>query len=308
MPARQPFTALCRAATRPRAAGRSDLHIHTRHSDGGYTPAEVVGLARRAGLAALALTDHDTLAGIPEAQSAAAGTGLEIIPGVEISAEHHDREFHLLAYFVDVDNADLEAALRLLRHYRTERFWTMVERLRGCGVTLDEEVMRAELRQQRGAELREQPGSGRKSAAAHGALGRRHLAMLLVREGRVGTVREAFARYLGDQGRVAVPKVRLPLREAIDLVRAAGGVAGWAHPNSECTAANLADLRGWGLGALEVEYPACRPSRMRLLRGLARELGLAVTGGSDCHGPGKRSVGACTVSSADLERLRGMVR
>src|SRR5947209_3453621 len=137
MPRRQPFTALCQALGRPRPGGRADLHVHTTHSDGTYTPAQVVDLARRSGLAAVAVTDHDTLAGVPEAQ-AAAGPGLEVIPGVEISAEHHGRELHLLGYFVRTVDAALQAALRRLRERRAERFWDMVERLRGCGVSLYE--------------------------------------------------------------------------------------------------------------------------------------------------------------------------
>src|SRR5260370_29340933 len=111
MPAGQPFTSLCGQLARPRHAGRADLHLHTTSSDGTYTPAQVVELARRSGLAALAITDHDTLAGVPAAQAAAAGTDLEIIPAVEISTEHHERQLHLLAYFVDMDHLGLAAAL-----------------------------------------------------------------------------------------------------------------------------------------------------------------------------------------------------
>src|SRR5579885_1285188 len=144
MPARQPFTALCRAAARTRSHGRADLHLHTAHSDGRYTPAQVVELARRSGLAAVALTDHDTLAGVPEAQAAAAGTGVEVVPGVEISSEWRGAELHLLAYFVRVEDGPLQEALGWLRACRAERFWEMARRLRGCGVSLDEGELRAQ--------------------------------------------------------------------------------------------------------------------------------------------------------------------
>src|SRR5690348_12143013 len=128
MPRRQPFTALCQALSRPhrrtdfqsvpavgrignpsyvRGSGRADLHVHTTHSDGTYTPAQVVELARRSGLAAVAVTDHDTLSGVADAQAAAAGSGLEVVPGVEISCEHHGRELHLLGYFVRTGDAAL---------------------------------------------------------------------------------------------------------------------------------------------------------------------------------------------------------
>jgi predicted metal-dependent phosphoesterase TrpH len=285
MPARQPFTALCRLVSRSPAAGRADLHLHTTHSDGLYTPAQVVELARRCGLSAIALTDHDTLGGFPEAKAAAAGSSLEVIPGAEITCEYRGKELHLLAYYVRPD-ASLTAALDRLCRHRAERFDDMVGRLRACGVSLDDEDFRG--------------------GATPGALGRRYLAELLVKARQVGSVREAFARYLKDNGRAAVPKLRLPVAEAIALVRGAGGVAGWAHPSYDCTREALAELRGFGLGAVETEYPTTRPSRSRELRGWARELGLAVTGGSDCHGPDqpRRAVGACGVSAADVEALR----
>jgi predicted metal-dependent phosphoesterase TrpH len=285
MPARQPFTALCQAIHRPRTSGRADLHIHTTFSDGTYTPAQVVELARRSGLAALAITDHDTLDGIAPTRDAAFGSGLNVIAGVEITTEFLNKELHLLAYFVPLDDADLNAALKRLRDHRTERFWDMVERLRGCGVSFAEE------------ELRAQAGSG--------ALGRRHLAELLVRSRRAGTVREAFQRYLGDSGRIVVPKLRLPVEKALALVGRAGGVASWAHPSYDCTRETLTTLRRGGLDAIEANYPGFRPSRVRELRTMAAELGLAVTAGSDCHGPGhpSRAVGACTLTVEEFAGL-----
>ncbi len=287
MPARQPFTALCRLVSRSPAAGRADLHLHTTHSDGLYTPAQVVELARRGGLSAIALTDHDTLGGLSEARAAASGSAVEVIAGAEITCEYRGKELHLLAYFVRPDGPLIAALERLCRH-RAERFLDMVERLRACGVSLDEGDIAA--------------------GVTPGSLGRRHLAELLVRARRVGSVREAFARYLKDGGPAAVPKLRLPVAEAIALVRGAGGVAGWAHPSSDCTRETLAELRRLGLGAVEAEYPSTRPVRVRELRGLAHELGLAVTGGSDCHGPDapRRAVGACGISAEELDRLRSM--
>jgi predicted metal-dependent phosphoesterase TrpH len=166
----------------------------------------------------------------------------------------------------------------------------MVRRLQAAGVSLDE------------GELRQQTGGG--------TLGRRNLAEFLVRTGQVSSVQQAFARYLGDGSRVAVPKVRLPLAEGLALVRGAGGVASWAHPPYDCTRERLAELRRLGLGAVEVEYPGVGPGRSRELRRWARELGLAVTGGSDCHGPGhyRRAVGARSVTAEELEVLRRLAR
>src|SRR5262249_54090590 len=136
--ARQPFTAVCQQLARPRHAGRADLHLHSTASDGAYTPAEVVDLARRCGLAALALTDHDTLAGYDEARQAAGGA-LEVIPAVEVTCEPPGRELHRLGYFVDPSHPALNAALAGGRASRAERFAVMVERLRQRGVSLVEE-------------------------------------------------------------------------------------------------------------------------------------------------------------------------
>jgi predicted metal-dependent phosphoesterase TrpH len=282
MPARQPFTALCQLTARPRLAGRADLHLHTTHSDGAYTVEQVVELARRSGLSAIAVTDHDTVAGVVSAREAAAGSGLEVVAGVEITCEYAGRELHLLAYFVLVDDPRLNAALAAVRHGRVERFREMVERLRRLGVCV----------------------AGQEPAPAPEALGRRHLAAMIVKARRASSVRDAFRRYLLDGGQVNVAKRRLPVTEALALVHAAGGVAAWAHPPYDCGERQLEELHAQGLGAIEVEYPDTAPSRRRELRGWAMTLGLAVTGGSDCHGPGPRCVGACTVSAEELERLR----
>lgn len=277
MPAGQPFTQLCRTLARPRLFGRVDLHLHTTSSDGAYRPAELVDLARRSGLSAIAITDHDTTAAVAEARRAA-GDAVEVCAGVEISAEFRGRELHLLGYFFDLDDAPLQAALAQLRAARVERFRVMVDRLAAVGVRLPAEAMAA--------------------PTDDGTLGRRHLAELLVKERRVGTVREAFRRYLGDGGRVAVPKIALPVAEAIARVRGAGGVASWAHPAYDCAADAVRELADLGLDALEVDFPGCRAGRSKSLRELAAAHGLAISGGSDCHGPGlpHNAVGARGVS------------
>jgi predicted metal-dependent phosphoesterase TrpH len=285
MPARQPFTALCQRLALGRHTGRADLHLHTTCSDGTYTPAQIVELARRCGLSALAITDHDTLAALPAARAAAAESDVEVIAGVEISSEYNGRELHLLAYFVAPDDVALNAALADVREHRAHRFIEMIERLRGCGVSVEDE--------------------GRPPPCD--AVGRRHLAELLVKQGRVASVREAFSRYLGDRGPAVVPKKSLPAAEALALVRGAGGVAAWAHPAYDCTQGALTELRALGLGAVEAQYPDMKRGRSLELRAWASGLGLAVSGGSDCHGPGRRGVGACTISSEELEQLRQQV-
>lgn len=284
MPAGQPFTYLCRAAARPGCAGRADLHIHSTSSDGQYTPAQIVELARRSGLSAIALTDHDTSAGVAAARQAAEGQPVQVIAGVEITAEFRGREIHLLGYFFDPQDAGLCAAFERLCRRRAERFQEMVDRLAGCGVRLEELPTN--------------------TVAA--SLGRRHLAELLVQARRAGSVQEAFSRYLGDRGRAFVPKERLEVSEAIALLHAAGGVSAWAHPPAEGADESARALATLGLDALEVEYPGRRPGQTRRQRELACSLGLAVSGGSDCHGPepAHRAIGCRSISVAELHELR----
>src|SRR5260370_23636578 len=238
MPARQPFTVLCQLAARPPLAGRADLHLHTTHSDGTYAPRQLVELARRSGLGAIAVTDHDTLAGVLAARTAAVGSGLEVIAGVEITTEHAGHELHLLAYFVRADARPLTDALAQIRTHRVERYHEMVRRLRARGVALDHE----------------EPDG----VPATDTLGRRHLAERLVRSGEVSSVREAFARYLKDGEPAVAPKWRLPVAEAINLVLAAGGVASWAHPPAAAPFEQFADLRHVGLSGIGGEYPEIR--------------------------------------------------
>ncbi len=282
MPAQSPFTLLCQLAVRSPNAGRADLHLHTTYSDGTYTPAQIVDLGRRSGLSALAITDHDTIGAVADARRAATGSSLEVIAGVEITTEFHGKELHLLAYFFDEQNLHLGSALEKVRSQRAGRFQKMVQKLRDCGVVVDTS----------------------KLAGATEALGRRHLAELLIEAGAVHSHREAFTRWLGDGGRAEVPKYRLPVAEAIAAVRAAGGVTSWAHPSANCDLAALTEMRAFGLSAVEVEYPELKRSRTQQLRAWAERLEMAISGGSDCHGPGKRTVGACSVSAAELEVLR----
>jgi predicted metal-dependent phosphoesterase TrpH len=287
LPAGQPFTQLCQTLARPRHFGRVDLHMHSTCSDGAYPPEAIVDLAQRSGLSAIAITDHDTLAAIAPARRAA-GEAIEIVSGVEITAEFHGRELHLLGYFFDVNNAALRAALDHLQSERIGRFQEMIERLKALGVSIDEEAV---------ARLRDTT-----------TLGRRHLAELIVKAKKATTIRDAFHRYLGDNGRATVPKTRLPVADAIALVGGAGGVASWAHPIHDCSKDSLRELYRLGLGAVEVEYPSFRAAKTKELRGWASELGLAITGGSDCHGPDEpaRAIGTCSISHDELQRLHAM--
>jgi predicted metal-dependent phosphoesterase TrpH len=288
MPRRSPFSdvpARLAEIARPRLA---DLHVHTSASDGDYTPAQVVALARQAKLAAVAITDHDTLAAVGAARAATEG-GLEVVSGVEISASHTGRELHLLGYFVRPDDGELDAALARVREGRRARFHHFVARLAAAGTRLPDD--RVEL-----------------VAGDAASLGRRHLAKLLVDCGFARSRVEAFHRLLGPVARAVVPKVLLPVGEAIRLVRGAGGVASLAHPPPDLADEDFLALVGAGLAAVEAEYPWGRNSPARRLRATAARLGLAVTGGSDCHGPdpSHRRVGSRGVTAAELTALRDL--
>jgi predicted metal-dependent phosphoesterase TrpH len=295
MPARQPFTALCQALARPAPRRQADLHLHTTHSDGTADPAGLLVAARGAGLQAIAVTDHDTLGGYLAAidlpvPPSGAWPALEIVPGVEITSSFLGREVHLLAYDVRPNDPSLAGALAELRVARVERFRAMAGRLAALGASVEGEALRLLVDE---------------SPAAH-TLGRRHLAGLLVQAGRARNVREAFQRYLHDGGRASVPKERLAADRALTLAHAAGGVVSLAHPPADWGREELAGLLQIGLDAVEVDFPSCRPARAVQLREWAAELGLAVSGGSDWHGPSAtgKHVGACGVSLEELGRLR----
>jgi 3',5'-nucleoside bisphosphate phosphatase len=208
------------------------------------------------------------------------------VPGVEITCAWHGRELHLLAYFFRADDRSLATALERVRNRRIERFHEMVEQLRRQGISLE--------------------GAAVAQVLTGGVVGRRQLAELLVEARHVATLRQAFTRYLGDDSGITIPAVCLPVENAIALVRQAGGIAALAHPAYDCTQQALADLQRLGLGAIEVDYPGFRAGKVRRLRECAAALGLAVTGGSDCHGPGDhyRSIGARGITWAELEKLR----
>jgi predicted metal-dependent phosphoesterase TrpH len=286
MPKRSPFTHLCGQLARLVAPARADLHVHTTESDGEYTPGQVVAEARLAGLCAVAVTDHDTLAGVEEAR-AAAGAHLELVPGVEISTAFAGREFHLLGYFVRTDSAELNAALARACAARRERFRDFLAQLRAQGLVVPDD--RAQLVER-----------------ATSSPGRRHVAQLLVACGSVRTHAEAFHRFISALTGKVHPKELVPIEEAIHLVHGAGGVASLAHPPGDVTDGQFAGLRAAGLDAVEVVYPWGRNSPVARLRAVAARHGLAISGGSDCHGPepAQRRIGARTVTGSELAVLR----
>jgi predicted metal-dependent phosphoesterase TrpH len=294
MPRGQPFTRICQQAAQLAAESRrADMHLHSTASDGLFTPTEVVQRAALRGLGAIALTDHDTLAGWEEALAARSTCRQppEIIPAVEITCSYRGRGLHLLAYFVDPYNAELNQALAELRCRRRERFLQMLERLPQLGLHINEQDQEACL------------------ARGH-VLGRPDLARLLCQAGLVATPAEAFEKFLDDRGPVTIPNRGLPVAEAIERVRSAGGVTSWAHPPLDVDLRQVEELRSLGLHALEAFHPSHSRQHETLLLHLAELTGLAVTGGSDNHGPTPttRAIGTKATTRSELLRLRSLAR
>ena len=271
-----------RALVRPGA----DLHVHTTHSDGACTPGDVVRSAASLGLAALAITDHDTVSALASAQVEAARVGVGLIAGIELTAEIDGREIHILGYFIRPDDPALVTATGSLRAARDSRIIALADRLRDLGLEIDLGWLQ--------------------ETYPRATLGRKHLADYLHKTGQVASFRAAFDRYLGDDGPAMVPKPRLPWRDAVGLIRGAGGVAGWAHPPYDARLATCRELAGGGLGAIEVRGPGTAPRIAARRRAWANDLGLACTAGSDFHAPDRpgRWVGAVVTPPADLDRLR----
>lgn len=268
--------------------GGADLHMHTTASDGTLTPAEMVRLAARNGLQAIAITDHDTVAGLPEAMAAGRALGLTVIPGVELSCEMEGTEVHLLGYLCDWDHPPLAELLAAMRGGRRRRAAEAVARLAAAGhvISLDEVL-------ELGGE----------------SVGRPHIARVLVASGHAASIKEAFDRFLVRGCVGYVPRPKLTPAEAIAAVRAAGGVPVVAHPGLIGSDAWVGQAIAAGAMGLEAYHSDHAPEQSEHYRAWAEGIGLLVTGGSDSHGTkGSRVVepGHVRVGLEVVERLLGM--
>jgi 3',5'-nucleoside bisphosphate phosphatase len=260
-----------------------DLHSHSTASDGSRPPADVIAAAHTAGLVAIALTDHDTVAGIGEATAAARRLGVRLVPGVELSAVEGEVETHLLGLHLSRPT-EIEAGLAALRAMRHDRAERIVERLNALGVRIS---FAAVLEQAAGA-----------------AIGRPHVARAMVEEGWATDLRDAFDRYLGNGRPAFVSKERLTMADAIAMIHRAGGLAFVAHPGHTGTRARLETLAADGLDGVEVLHPSHGAEDVARLRAIADHLDLLPTGGSDWHGAdtGPRTLGSMRVPAEWLAR------
>ena len=245
-----------------------DLHTHSSCSDGSLTPRQLVSEAERIGLGAIALTDHDTMAGVSEAQSAGEEYGVEVISGIEISAVAAGQTIHILGYGANPNHPGLQNLITELASYREIRNQAILTRLDSLGISLN----RAEL-----------------AASTVGLIGRPHIARQLVRGGHASSIPQAFRRFLQRKGRAYVAASKFPASETIRIIREAGGLAVLAHPttidkNLKGVATLVKKLSEVGLEGLEVFYPGHSQVVCHRLLDIGKHCNLIATGGSDFHG------------------------
>lgn len=269
----------------------ADLHTHTSRSDGTLDPERLVHRAAERGVRVLAVTDHDTVEGLPAAQNAAEEHDVQLLAGVELSVTEKDEEVHLLAYAIDPGHNALGEHLRSFREARRQRAWEMVDRLRRHGLTVDDELATSIFRET-------------------SAVGRPHVAAALVQAGHVESSRQAFDQYLSRDGPGFVPKPSVPAGETIAVVHEAEGIAVLAHPGHWTKGARIRRLIDCGLDGLEVIHPSHDASLRGYYERLATGYDLLMTGGSDYHGTNRdepNRLGHCGLSRAQWERCRAHV-
>jgi predicted metal-dependent phosphoesterase TrpH len=279
-------------------ASRVDLHLHTTVSDGALRPEELVRAASIAGIQVMAVTDHDSVDGIRDAERAASDLSIQVIPGIEVSAGLDGDDVHVLGYFLDPDDRVLRAALSRLQEGRVAQVRSMVERLAELGWPLDWDRVMA--------------------IAQGGSVGRPHIARALIERGYVGSVDEAFSRFLRRGGPGYVEGQKLLPQEAVSLIIEAGGVPSLAHPIIVGASDYRLDLDRLlpvmveaGLEGIEAYYKGYTPEVTAFLFGLASRYRLVPTGGSDFHGGGvvaDAELGAAEVPWETVERLRDRQR
>ncbi len=274
---------------------RIDLHTHSLHSDGAQTPSDVVKAAKEAGLSAIALSDHDCIKGVREAMEEGARLGVEVIPAVELSAQS-DTELHILGYFIDIENKELQDTMAYALKVRDERQEETCRKLNEMGFQITMEELRKE---------------------AHGnpVLCRAHFAQIMVRKGYAESVQDAFSKYLSVGCYAYSNRQALTGPEAVSLIRRAGGIAVAAHlhlikmPDDQLKE-YLRSLIPYGLEGVEGYYTDYTPEMQERYQNMAKELGLVISGGTDYHGANKPHIsigsgrGGLQIPYSVLEGLR----
>lgn len=271
--------------------GKADLHIHTVHSDGQYSPEQVVEEASEAGLSAVAITDHDAVSGIEPVTKSSAGAGLEVVPGVELSSYIGERGFHIVGLFIDFTNERLLEHLAFFRTQRYLRAEKVVNILNGLnigniGIKMEDVL----------------------AVSGEGTVGRPHIAQALLNIGAVSTFDEAFKRYIGRGRPAYMAKYRITPNEAAEIIHDSRGVAILAHPGiSARNDSEICDVMGRGMDGLEVSHPRHHAGQESHFKWMARQEGWLISGGSDSHGPDRDNstrIGNCAVDLHELSEIR----
>jgi len=266
----------------------TDLHLHTTASDGRCTPRELVERVAAAGVTVMAATDHDTTAGVAEVQACASERGIEAVAGIEITAVEDGRDIHVLGYFIDPAEPRLMNFLKGQRETRVSRVHQIAARLAELGVPIDLEALLDEA----------QRNPGR-------SIGRPQVARALQRAGHVSDTKDAFDRFLANDGPAFVSRPGSPPEVVIGMIQSAGGMASLAHPVRTRIDARIPALAAAGLDALEVYHSDHDADAVDRYHRMATELGLLMTGGSDFHGEPAHGLepGAATLPDAEWQRL-----
>jgi len=268
---------------------RADLHIHTKYSDGSFSPEETVRTAKEQGLSCISITDHDSIFGLEKAISIGEKIGVEVIPGVEVSAEHNEKEMHILGYLIDYNNTGLLDFLSKIREDRRGRLFKMVESLNTHGLSMDAE------------DILEYTGDV--------SISRLHIAQYMEAKGLVSHWREAFKKYIGDTQPCYISSFRYTPKQVIDAIKSANGIAVVAHPGFDKLENILPSLIKDGIDGIEVYHTEHNASISKKYEEYAKENNLLITGGSDCHGTikGKLLMGTVSVPYSYVEDLKKFV-
>ena len=264
----------------------ADLHIHTRFSDGTFTPSSLVNEAKKNGLCCIAVTDHDEVRAIGPVKDKAKRLDIEVIPGVELSAEIDNCEAHILGYFIEWQAQWFQRKLKQIRDERRRRALAIIEKLKAYDINLNaEEVLHQ---------------------ASIGSVGRLHIARMLQAGGFVHSIQEAFDKYIADGGPCYVKKFKSTPLEVIEMIRRLKGIAVLAHPYTLKNEEIIGEFVRMGLRGIEAYYPEQNQSTMKHYQNLAAKYGLLVTGGSDCHGltKDKKSMGSVKLPYELVEALK----
>lgn len=264
----------------------ADLHLHSLFSDSTYTPEELILEVAKHDLSAISLVDHDTVDGIEPTLEAAKSKDIEVLPGVELTAEEEGREIHILGYLIDYKNKALIEKLDYLRKNRVERVYKILDKLKDMNIRLEPETVF--------------------EIAKQGTVGRLHVARAMLKEGWVVSTAEAFQRYIGDRCHAGVLGFKFSTLEAIKLIKDVGGIPVLAHPYTINKDELILQLIDYGLMGIEVYYPAHTQSMINFYLGWAKKFDLLITGGSDCHGDAKPEgkIGSVKIPYALVERLK----